>query len=252
VARNAAARAALGDWVAFIDDDAVVEAGWLEGFARATRAHPDAGVLTGFVLPMVLDTDAQVLFEAGGGFRKGEFPIRFRGAERADDPLFPLGPGRFGVGCNMAVRRDVLAALGGFDPALDTGAPLPGGGDLDLFYRALRGGYPLVYEPGMAVRHEHRAGADRLRRQYHSWGLSFFAFLRKTWRAEPEQRPRVRAVSRWWWQYMVKRLATGRPLPRRMVAGEIVGGVRGMLGEYERSVRRMRQRRRAQDGGRVS
>ena len=64
-----------------------------------------------------------------------------------DDPVYPYGPGRFGAGCNMAVRRDVARRLGGFDEALDTGPPLPGGGDIDLFHRVLRQGLPLAVNP---------------------------------------------------------------------------------------------------------
>jgi hypothetical protein len=38
----------------------------------------------------------------------------------------------------MILRRDLLLEIGGFDEALDTGKPLPGGGDLDIFYRVIR------------------------------------------------------------------------------------------------------------------
>ena len=42
----------------------------------------------------------------------------------------------------MAFRRGVLLELGGFDEALDTGRPLPGGGDLDMYYRIFGLGTP--------------------------------------------------------------------------------------------------------------
>ena len=49
------------------------------------------------------------------------------------NPLYPCGSGIFGAGCNMAFKREVLLKLGGFDEALDTGAPLPGGGRFRYF-----------------------------------------------------------------------------------------------------------------------
>jgi hypothetical protein len=44
-----------------------------------------------------------------------------------------------------------LLELGGFDDALDTGPPLPGRGDLDIFYRLVRRGYPLIREPKLLI-----------------------------------------------------------------------------------------------------
>jgi GT2 family glycosyltransferase len=245
VARNAAWRTARADYVAYVDDDVVLDTAWAEGCGAALRAHPDVGLVTGLVLPYALATTAQVLFERAGGFRRGFRPQRWQGAERAGDPLYPLGAGRFGAGCNMVIRRTVLAALGGFDDALDTGAPLPGGGDLDIFYRVLRAGHALVYEPAMAVHHEHRCTLDELTRQYFTWGQGFLAFLGKVWIVEPDSRPRVRRMMAWWGSWMLRRLAGALlkgpdPLPVPMLAAELAGGVQGVFGEYRRSQARMR------------
>ena len=46
--------------------------------------------------------------------------------------------------------------IGAFDPALDVGTPTRGGGDLEMFFRVLKDGYALVYEPRAIVRHRHR------------------------------------------------------------------------------------------------
>jgi GT2 family glycosyltransferase len=174
-ARNRAIREARGEVVAFLDDDVIVDSDWLKGLRRAWAENPDAGCVTGLVLPMALETEAQILFEAGGGFRRGFRPIRY-GAERYGDQLYPCGAGRFGAGANMSLRRDLVRRLGGFDEALDTGRPLPGGGDLDIFYRVLRAGATLVYEPQAAVYHEHRRDMAVLRRQYYTWGVGFMAY----------------------------------------------------------------------------
>ena len=237
-ARNAALAAASGDLIAYLDDDVVVDRWWLQGLAEAWRSSPDAGGFTGLVLPFRLNTEAQRLFESRGGFGRGFRRLEFR-RERHDNPLFPTGAGSVGAGCNMAFDRQLLITLGGFDEALDTGAPLPGGGDLDIFYRVLRAGRPMIYEPRYAVFHDHRETIPQLRRQYWSWGLGFMAFLSKSRKSDPSAAKSHKAMVHWWFGDRVKALA------KAIVAGdlrqigfdlaELRGGIVGLFGGYRRS-----------------
>ncbi len=240
--RNRALRDATGAILAFIDDDVVVDRGWLAGLHEAWSENPDAVGFTGLVLPFSLDTAAQILFERRGGFGRGLDKIRHCGA-RADNPLFPCGAGSFGAGANMAFDRATLLALGGFDDALDTGAPLPGGGDLDIFYRVARTGQPFIYEPQMAVFHDHRRDLPGLKRQYWTWGTAHMAFVVKSYAADPPYRARFRRLVAWWFKDQARQLARallGRHvLPPGMVAAELWGGVVGLCGEYGRSRQRV-------------
>lgn len=237
-ARNAALRAATGTLITYLDDDVVVDRNWLKGLAQACRNNPDAGGFTGLVLPYRLDTEAQVYFEQRGGFGRGFYRNEFRNA-RFDNPLHPVGTGVLGAGCNMAFERALLMSLGGFDEALDTGAPLPGGGDLDIFYRVLRSGRTMVYEPQFAVYHEHRETIAQLRRQYWSWGLGMMAFLVKCRRSDQALRARHRAMVRWWFVDQGRALARAvrglRGRDVRFGLAEIWGGICGLAGEYDRS-----------------
>jgi GT2 family glycosyltransferase len=240
-ARNRALTEATNEMLAFLDDDVVVDRNWLDGFIEAWAENPDAAAFTGLVLPYELATEAQILFEQNGGFRRGFEKIRY-GQILPSNPLYPCGSGIFGAGCNMAFRREILLKLGGFDEALDTGAPLPGGGDLDIFYRVIRAGYPLVYEPQYLVFHQHRREKEKLRRQYWSWGLGFTAFVVKSYQSDPPQRPKLRRLVWWWLKYQLDRLKNSLRgqyvLPPAMILAELWGGIVGIFGEYPRSLKR--------------
>jgi GT2 family glycosyltransferase len=241
-ARNRAVAEAQGELLAFVDDDVVVDEGWVDAVRQAFLDQPDAGCVTGLVLPYAVDTEAQVRFEQRGGFRRGFERLRHVGPDAPGDRIFPFGAGRFGAGCNMAFRLSALRELGGFDEALDTGPPLPGGGDLDIFFRVLRAGGVLVYEPRAVVFHEHRRDMVGLRRQYRSWGEGFTAFLGKCWQV-PEDRPRVIATAAWWARYEARLVALGvlgrEGLTPALALAEAGGGVLGALGGYRRSRRRV-------------
>jgi glycosyltransferase involved in cell wall biosynthesis len=248
-ARNAAIAAATGDLLAYLDDDVVVDRDWLAGLAETWRSCPDAGGFTGLVLPYRLDTEAQVFLERRGGFGRGFRRLEYR-LTRHGNPLHPVGAGILGAGCNMAFDRVLLIDLGCFDEALDTGAPLPGGGDLDIFYRVLRAGRTMVYGPRYAVYHEHRETIAQLRRQYWSWGLGMMAFLVKSWRADPVLHPLHSRMMRWWFVDQFRSLARAlRRLKGREInfaLAELWGGVMGLVGEYDRSQARVQAIRDAQ------
>jgi GT2 family glycosyltransferase len=243
-ARNRAVREATGELLAFVDDDVVVDRGWLAGLMDAWACNPDAGAFTGLILPLELETEAQILFEWRGGFRRGFRTVRWHQDQYRDDPIYPRGAGIFGTGANMAFRRDVLIEIGGFDEALDTGRPLPGGGDLDIYYRILRAGYALIYEPVYLIFHQHRREMKALRRQYWSWGAGLMAYVAKHASQETSERG-WKALIRWWCIDQLKRLkySLRNPgaIPPDMVVSEIWGGVQGLANEYERSQSRVQK-----------
>jgi GT2 family glycosyltransferase len=246
-ARNRAVLEARGDWVAFMDDDVSADAGWLDGFLDTAVAYSDAGCITGLVLPLELETDAQILFEKGGGFRKGFQRAVYRPYSEGK-PFYPCFPGLFGTGANMAVRREMVRELGGFDDALDTGAPLPGGGDLDMFYRTIRAGHALVYEPSALVFHRHRKKMTELRRQYWSWGLGFMCFAAKSYRTDPAARRHFRRVVNGEFKravfQLVKSLLGQHGLCPTFSLAQLWGSLLGWMGGYDRSVRRVEAIRR--------
>jgi GT2 family glycosyltransferase len=177
--------------VAFTDDDVLVDPAWPAALAATFAADPEAGCVTGLILPAELETPAQVRLEAHGDFGKG-FAVRTFHRDRPEaDPLFPFTAGRFGSGANMAFSAAALQAIGGFDAAMGAGTRAKGGDDLLAFFRTIARGFALVYQPGALVWHHHRRSAEDLRNQAFGYGAGLGAYLTAAVLAEPGLWPRL-------------------------------------------------------------
>ena len=232
-ARNRAVREARGDIIAFTDDDVSVDAAWVRAIAGAFAEEPHAMCVTGLVLPDEIDTPAQALFETYGGFGRGFKRSVFRVVPGERAALDYGGTGRFGTGANMAFRRTFFELEGLFDPALDIGTPANGGGDLEMFFRVLKSGHALVYEPAAMVRHRHRRDYASLRQQIANNGIGFYAYLVRTAQAYPAERLAVLRLGIWWmWWWNLRRLLRGlvrpRAFPRDLILAEIKGSLVGL------------------------
>lgn len=182
-ARNRALREATTDWVFYVDDDVVLDRLAVRELLESLRRNPRAAVINGRVKPFSLRHAGQRLFEANCGFdcgvqrrtlaRRGLWPWK-------RSPIHNVI--KIGNGCCMAVRRDAALAIGGFDDALDLGAALGGGGDLDLFWRVVMASYAVIYEPRIRAQHEHRETVDSAVAQIGQHQAGLIVFLSKALR----------------------------------------------------------------------
>ncbi|MDK3071719.1 glycosyltransferase [Sedimentitalea sp. JM2-8] len=171
-ARNVGIESAAGEIVAFIDDISVPEPTWLH-YLIAPFARQEV--------------------VAAGGFVRGRNGISFRNKAEWVDRTGKTGPIELAgegsvmfsatadrairtVATNMAVRRSVLADIGGFDPVFRTGL-----GDTDLNLRLADLGHCTAIAPLAQV---HRGANDVRRakgvaRDLSDLGESWAVFLRK-------------------------------------------------------------------------
>ncbi len=185
-ARNRAIEASDGEVIAWADDDEICDRCWAAELARAFVEVPDAGAVTGIVIPAELDTPSQARFEQYSGVSRG------RGFTRAifspataylQSPLYPLPP--FGCGGNMAFRREAVERIGRFDCALGAGTATLAGEDTAALSELLLGGGTLVYQPTAIVHHRHRRDDAALRHQLLGYGRGLTAFYASTLMHDP-------------------------------------------------------------------
>lgn len=177
-AHNAALPLITTPYVAFTDDDVVVDRHWVGALRRAFDATGDVACVTGLIAPAELRTVEQWWIEHSTGFGKG-FARRVRTLRdrRGEGPLFPYDAGTLGSGANMAFAMDALGEIGGFDPALGTGTVALGGDDLAALHQVVAAGHDLVYEPAAIVFHRHHDDLAALERQARGYGAGLTAYL---------------------------------------------------------------------------
>jgi GT2 family glycosyltransferase len=179
-ARNLGVAEAKHDYLAFTDDDVIVDRRWLAGIARGFGRDRLVGCVTGLVPAASLDTASQRYFDQrcswSNSFTARIYDLALR---PGDNALYPYSPGVFGTGANFALDRRVIRELGGFDTALGAGSPAGGGEDLDIFIRVLQSKRALAFEPSAIVWHVHRGRDEELKEQMYDYGRGLAALIAK-------------------------------------------------------------------------
>ena len=136
IARNVGAEAATGEIVAYTDSDCVADPDWLTYLvARMESGNLAACGGPNFPPPEDSLVPAAVAVSPGG-------PTHVLLSDEVAEHI---------AGCNMAFRREVLLALGGFDPIYRAA-----GDDVDICWRFQDAGHAIGFSPAAVVWHFRR------------------------------------------------------------------------------------------------
>ncbi|HWI18473.1 MAG TPA: glycosyltransferase family 2 protein [Vicinamibacterales bacterium] len=150
-ARNLGARAARGELVAYIDDDAIAEPQWLEALVTEFQ-DPRVGAVAGRTRYMKAAGDPLVMSDQDA---RGEVePRPRRRFDRDVDGWFALACfGGIGDGNTMMFRRELLTSVVRFDERIGRGRAIDSGDEHIAFMSLISDGFHVVHAPAAVVRH---------------------------------------------------------------------------------------------------
>jgi O-antigen biosynthesis protein len=215
-AQNLAFAAASCHIVAVLDDDCVADERWVSTIATTFADDPELAGLAGRVLPLEPAPPGTVAISTRPSTIRRTFG-------------FTLEPWNVGSGNNFAISGEWFNRIGGCDERLGPGAAGQGALDMDLFYRLLRSGGRMVYEPSVTVFHETKPRRERItRRSAYGYGMGAAAVLR---RRDPD--PSAFALLRTWVRYRLQLLGRAIAEGRLRSAHEellmLAGTARGVV-----------------------
>jgi glycosyltransferase involved in cell wall biosynthesis len=207
-ARNVGIAHASGRILVFTDDDCYPRPNYLRAFVEVFEEYA-VGFAGGRI---VLHNPADAVI----GMKDVDTPV-----EVAPHSFVPAGVVH---GANMAVRRDVVTAIGGFDPRLGVGTPCIAGEDIEFVARAVWAGWAGRHDPRPVVAHDHGrkpgAEAERQQRSYDYGRGAYYAKLLLD--------PRARATYARGWYRRVRRRGLGQAALGRL-SRELGGAARYLV-----------------------
>jgi GT2 family glycosyltransferase len=178
-----------GRFIVFADDDFIARKRWVLNLVR-NMANANVICCTGRMISHRQDETSE-LFERSLGFDKGQKKRLFsrrdislsslfvsvraiRGRLGGDAPVpWCVGNGYF------SLVREAVNTVGSFDESLGVGTPSRGGEEVDMFYRILKSGRTIVYDPEAVIYHDHRPNYFTLKTAAYNAGASERAFASK-------------------------------------------------------------------------
>lgn len=197
-AKNLALAQTQGDIIVFTDDDCYPRPDYLRAWVDVFEERR-VGVAGGRVV-LYDPTDARVSVKD-----------KENAMDLAPRSFVPVG---FIHGANMAVSREVVRTIGGFNPLFGPGTPCAAAEDTEYIARAVWAGWPGRYDPRPVVAHHHGRKPGRDTELYmHGYDYGRGAYYTKF---VMDARARNVYLRHW---YRITRRQRARRLPRELVGG---------------------------------
>ena len=145
-ARNTGANSAKGQWLCFMDDDAIANEVYVENIIKHIKTTPEAIGFGGRIIPKYIPSEPEwmsyYVSSLVGNFDYAPTACAFEN-------------GKYPLESNMIVKKDIYDSIGGFNTQLPgvVGTLRIGGEGKELFYKLLAQGHTIYYDPAICVHH---------------------------------------------------------------------------------------------------
>jgi glycosyltransferase involved in cell wall biosynthesis len=172
-ARNFGIAHTTAPYIVITDDDCIISPNWFPELTAPFEEHDRVGVVFCTVEPLPFD------------WSEGYTPhITFtenRLIERPREALRGIGRG-LALGAGMAIRREFINEIGGFDETLGPGARFPSAEDKDVALRAIYRGWAVYENADTSVLHDGFRTMEEVRRlsarDFYGAGGTFGKYVR--------------------------------------------------------------------------
>ena len=145
-ARNTGATQAKGQWLCFMDDDAIANSNYVENIIKHIETKPEAIGFGGRIIPKYIPSEPKwmsyYVSSLVGNFDYAPTACAFEN-------------GKYPIESNMIVKKELYDFIGGFNTNLPgvMGTLRIGGEGKELFYKILALGHTIYYDPSICVQH---------------------------------------------------------------------------------------------------
>lgn len=145
-ARKTGAKGAKGQWLCFMDDDAIANSNYVENIIKHIKTKPEAIGFGGRIIPKYIPSEPEwmsyYVSSLVGNFDYAPTACAFEN-------------GKYPLESNMIVKKDIYDSIRGFNTQLPgvVGTLRIGGEGKELFYKLLALGHTIYYDPAICVHH---------------------------------------------------------------------------------------------------